>query len=277
MSTPILGYVNRPGLLHRLAGTSKLIFVAALVVAAMITFDVRLLGFLAAINLVAWALSRIKLADLKLVLGIITGFMLLNIVLIYVFAPEYGVELFGTRHAIWDGPGRWSLTWEQIFYEAAVALKYFAVLPSVLLFITTTRPPEFASSLNSVGVPYRFAYAVSLSMRYIPDVQRDFNTISKAQQARGMDTSSDAPLRERVRNLVSILMPLLLSSLDRIESVASAMELRGFGREKRRTWYARRQLRLPDWLLIGFSALLLAGTIALWFVNHGRFWNPFIS
>ncbi|WIK63769.1 energy-coupling factor transporter transmembrane component T family protein [Gleimia hominis] len=276
MSTPILGYVNRPGLLHRLAGTSKLVFVAALVVAAMITFDVRLLATLAAINLVAWALSRIKLADLKLVLGIITGFMLLNIVLIYVFAPEYGVELFGTRHAIWDGPGRWSLTWEQIFYEAAVALKYFAVLPSVLLFITTTRPPEFASSLNSVGVPYRFAYAVSLSMRYIPDVQRDFNTISKAQQARGMDTSSDAPLRKRVRNLVSILMPLLLSSLDRIESVASAMELRGFGREKRRTWYARRQLRFPDWLLIGFSALLLAGTIALWFVNHGRFWNPFI-
>ena len=276
MSTPLLGYVNRPGLLHRLAGTSKLVFVAALVVAAMITFDVRLLATLAAINLVAWALSRIKLADLKLVLGIITGFMLLNIVLIYVFAPEYGVELFGTRHAIWDGPGRWSLTWEQIFYEAAVALKYFAVLPSVLLFITTTRPPEFASSLNSVGVPYRFAYAVSLSMRYIPDVQRDFNTISKAQQARGMDTSSDAPLRKRVRNLVSILMPLLLSSLDRIESVASAMELRGFGREKRRTWYARRQLRFPDWLLIGFSALLLAGTIALWFVNHGRFWNPFI-
>lgn len=276
MSTPILGYVNRPGLLHRLAGTSKLVFVAALVVAAMITFDVRLLATLAAINLVAWALSRIKLADLNLVLGIITGFMLLNIVLIYVFAPEYGVELFGTRHAIWDGPGRWSLTWEQIFYEAAVALKYFAVLPSVLLFITTTRPPEFASSLNSVGVPYRFAYAVSLSMRYIPDVQRDFNTISKAQQARGMDTSSDAPLRKRVRNLVSILMPLLLSSLDRIESVASAMELRGFGREKRRTWYARRQLRFPDWLLIGFSALLLAGTIALWFVNHGRFWNPFI-
>ena len=276
MSTPLLGYVNRPGLLHRLAGTSKLVFVAALVVAAMITFDVRLLATLAAINLVAWALSRIKLADLKLVLGIITGFMLLNIVLIYVFAPEYGVELFGTRQAIWDGPGRWSLTWEQIFYEAAVALKYFAVLPSVLLFITTTRPPEFASSLNSVGVPYRFAYAVSLSMRYIPDVQRDFNTISKAQQARGMDTSSDAPLRKRVRNLVSILMPLLLSSLDRIESVASAMELRGFGREKRRTWYARRQLRFPDWLLIGFSALLLAGTIALWFVNHGRFWNPFI-
>ncbi|WP_341854733.1 energy-coupling factor transporter transmembrane component T [Brachybacterium sp. GPGPB12] len=69
-------------------------------------------------------------------------------------------------------------------------------------------PPELASTLNQIGVPYRIAYAVSLALRYIPDVRREFRTISAAQQARGLDTSRAAPLRVRLRNLTSILMPL---------------------------------------------------------------------
>ena len=76
--------------------------------------------------------------------------------------PSHGTELFGTRHVLLDGPWRWDVTSEQLFYQLAVTLKYLAVLPAVLLFVATTRPPEFASSLARLGVPYRFAYAISL-------------------------------------------------------------------------------------------------------------------
>ena len=150
------------------------------------------------------------------------------------------------------------------------------MLPSVLLFVATTRPPEFASSLARIGVPYRIAYAVSLALRYIPDVQREFRTISQAQQARGLDTSRAAGLTTRIRNLASVLMPLLLGTFDRIESVSAAMELRGFGRGRGRTWLVRTPLRGRDLVLIALAVLLVAVPIVLLVVDGGRVWNPFV-
>ena len=58
----------------------------------------------------------------------------------------------------------------------------------------TTHPSQFAASLNQIGIPYKFAYSVSLTLRYIPDVQEEFFTIRKAQEARGLDLSQKAGL-----------------------------------------------------------------------------------
>lgn len=275
MTVPLLGYVERPGLLHTLTGTSKLVLTIAMVLAAMISFDVRFLATLGVLSMIGWALSRVRLRDLATVLWIILTFMMLNNLLIFVFAPGYGSELLGARHVIVDGPGRWDLTQEQLFYQLAVTLKYFAMLPAVLLFVATTRPPEFASSLHRIGVPYKVAFAVSLALRFIPDIQREMRTISQAQQARGLDISRKVGLVTRVRNVVSTLMPLLLGSLDRIETVSSAMELRGFGRGRGRTWYDVKPMRLRDWATILGAAAVVAAAIVLVVVDGGRYWNPF--
>lgn len=275
MSSPILGYVDRPGPLHRLSGVSKLALAIGVVVGAMVGFDLRYLLAVSVLSAILWALSRVRLRDLAFVLWMIGIFMVLNNIGIFLFAPGYGTELFGTRHLLIDGPWHWDLTGEQLFYQANVTAKYFAVLPAVLLFITTTRPPEFASSLNRIGVPYRAAFAVSLTMRYIPDVQREFRVISQAQQARGLDVSRKVGIGTRVRNTVAVLMPLLLGTFDRIEQVSAAMELRGFGRGRRRTWAVSTPLRAADWLVIAAAVLLVLVPAVLLWVNGGRFWNPF--
>lgn len=275
MSSPILGYVDRPGPLHRLSGVSKLALAIGVVVGAMVGFDLRYLLAVSVLSAILWALSRVRLRDLAFVLWMIGIFMVLNNIGIFLFAPGYGTDLFGTHHLLIDGPWHWDLTGEQLFYQANVTAKYFAVLPAVLLFITTTRPPEFASSLNRIGVPYRAAYAVSLTMRYIPDVQREFRVISQAQQARGLDVSRKVGIGTRVRNTVAVLMPLLLGTFDRIEQVSAAMELRGFGRGRRRTWAVSTPLRAADWLVIAAAVLLALVPVALLWINGGRFWNPF--
>ncbi|ATG52801.1 hypothetical protein CFK38_15655 [Brachybacterium vulturis] len=275
MTTPVLGYIDRPGPLHALSGVSKLVLVLGVVLGAMIGFDVRYLAVVSLGSLVLWGLSRVRPRDLAVVLWLILVFMILNNIGIFLFAPGYGSELFGTRHLLLDGPWHWDVTVEQLFYQLAVTLKYFAVLPAVLLFVATTRSPEFASSLARIGVPYRMAYAVSLALRYIPDVQREFRTISQAQQARGLDTTRRTALRTRARNLTSVLMPLLLGTFDRIEAVSAAMELRGFGRGKGRTWLVRSSLRGADLLLMVIAATLVMVPIVLLMLNGGRFWNPF--
>lgn len=276
MTSPVLGYIDRPGPLHTLSGVSKLVLSLGVVVGSMIGFDVRYLAAVSVGSLVLWGLSRVRLRDLAVVLWLILIFMVLNNLGIFLFAPGYGTELFGTRQLLLDGPWHWDVTAEQLFYQLAVTLKYVAVLPAVLLFVVTTRPPEFASSLARIGVPYRIAYAVSLALRYIPDVQREFRTISQAQQARGLDTSRGVSLTTRVRNLTSVLMPLLLGTFDRIESVSAAMELRGFGRSKGRTWLVRTPLRARDLALIAVAVVLVVVPLVLLVVNGGRFWNPFV-
>ena len=100
--------------------------------------------------------------------------------------------------------GPYTVTKEQLFYELNVILKYFATIPMALLFILTTDPSEFAASLNKIGVSYKVAYTVSIALRYIPDVQRDYKDISFAQQARGIDLSSKEKLSKRIKNSAAI-------------------------------------------------------------------------
>lgn len=276
MSTPLLGYIDRAGPLHALSGVSKLVLALSVVIGAMIGFDLRYLLVVSAGSVMLWGVSRVRLRDLAVVLWLIALFMVLNNIGIFLFAPGYGTELFGTEHVLLEGPWHWDVTAEQLVYQLAVTAKYVAVLPSVLLFVATTRPPEFASSLARIGVPARFAYAVSLALRYIPDIQREFRTISQAQQARGIDTSRGVGLGTRIRNLSSVLLPLLLGTFDRIERVSAAMELRGFGRERGRTWLVRTPLRGRDAVVIAVAAVLVVVPIVLLVLNGGRFWNPFV-
>ncbi|MDO5720587.1 MAG: energy-coupling factor transporter transmembrane component T [Actinomycetaceae bacterium] len=274
--SPLLGFIPRESFMHSLTGTTKLVMMLVASIATMIGFDPRFLAVMIIISIAIWVSSRISLRELAVVLWLILLFMVLNNLMIFVFAPQYGTEIYGTSHTLIQGWGRYTITAEQLFYQLNVTLKYFAVLPIALLFIVTTSPSEFASSLNRIGVPYKAAYSVSLALRYIPDVQREYREISQAQQARGIDTSKDVSMATRVRNSAAILLPLLLASLERIETISTAMELRGFGKGSRRTWYTSKPLRARDWVAIVISFALLAISITLLYVNGGRFYNPFI-
>ncbi|MEO2564815.1 energy-coupling factor transporter transmembrane component T, partial [Clostridium tertium] len=164
---------------------------------------------------------------------------------------------------------------EQLFYQFNITLKYFSIIPMALLFMVATNPSEFAASLNKIGVSYKVAYSVSIALRYIPDVQRDYQDISFAQQARGIDMSKKERVTKRIKNSAAILMPLIFSSLDRIDTISSAMELRAFGKNKKRTWYSGRKFEKRDYIAILIVSLIFIIAIIATIVNHGRFYNPF--
>jgi energy-coupling factor transport system permease protein len=269
------GFIKRDTPLHRLTGASKLILIFILSLAAMITFDTRFLIFTIIISLTLFFMSKIKLSDFKVIVVLLVIFMVMNNIAIYLFAPEQGTLIYGTRTELAFITNRYRITSEQLFYQLNVTLKYFAVMPIALIFFLTTEPSEFASSLNTIKVNYKVAFAVSLSLRYIPDVQRAYRDISQAQQARGVDISKKAPLRKRLAGVLTILFPLVFSSMDKIELVSNAMELRGFGRLKRRTWYNARPFKRADFFIIGLSILCLLLSIFTIIINNGRFYNPF--
>lgn len=273
----IFNYIDRPSPIHRLTGATKLVCVLLWSLAAMLTYDTRLLIVLPILSFVLFSVSKIRLKDVSFMLGFTAAFMVLNNVMIYVFSPQHGVSIYGSMHIAFGLPeiGRYTLTYEQLFYHANLILKYLSTIPVILLFVCTTNPSEFAASLNRIGVKYSIAYSVSLALRYIPDIQREYHDISQAQQARGIEMSKKQSLFKRLKSASAILIPLILSSMDRIEVISNAMELRGFGKNKKRTWYMGRKFTKADIGAMAFSALLLAAAIVLNLVNGGRYWNPF--
>lgn len=272
----ILSYINRKSLVHELTGTTKLIFFILWSVASMVTYDTRILIGMLFISVFVFKVSKIRVRDISVVLGLAAVFLVLNNFFVYLFAPEYGVEIYESRDVLLQIAGPYTVTAQQLFYHFNMTIKVICVVPVALLFIACTDPSEFAASLAMIGVSYRVGYSVSLALRYIPDVQREYQNISQAQQARGIDLSSKDKLFTRLKNSVAILLPLIMSSLNRIETVSNAMELRGFGKEKKRTWYVQRRLKRNDWLVIGFVVIVLVVDLVVTFWDGNRFFNPFI-
>lgn len=273
--TNLFNYIDRPSPIHDLTGATKFVCLLLWSFAAMSTYDTRLLAVLFLGSVVLFRVSRIGLRDVKFMLGFTATFMVINNILVYLFSPQHGTEIYGTSHILL-GTGRYALTQEQLFYHLNYFLKYLATIPIVLLFVSTTNPSEFAASLNKLGVKYSVAYSVALALRYIPDVQQEYHEISQAQQARGIEMSKKASVVQRLRSASSILIPLILSSMEKIEVVSNAMELRSFGKHKKRTWYMARPFRTADILSMVGCALLVV--LALWcnYRNGSRFYNPFL-
>lgn len=272
----ILSYIKRKSLVHELTGTTKLIFFIAWSLASMVTYDTRVLICMMFISIVIFKVSKIRIRDISIVLGLAAVFLLMNNLFVYLFSPEYGVGLYESRTVLFTIAGPYTITLQQLFYHFNMTMKVICVVPVALLFIACTDPSEFAASLASIGVSYRIGYSVSLALRYIPDVQREYHNISQAQQARGIDLSGKDKLFTRLKNSVAILLPLILSSLNRIETVSNAMELRGFGKKKKRTWYAKRPMKRNDWLTIAFVLAIVIIDLVVTFWDGSRYYNPFL-
>lgn len=271
----VLGYLPRNTFIHRLSGASKLICFLILSVITMMSYDTRFLLGVSIFSAILLYFSQIRWRDIRGVVYIVTVFSLINLIMIYFFEPEYGVEIYQSRTVIWEGVGRYTLTLEQLFYELNIFIKYFATIPFALIFMLTTNPSEFASSLNRIGVSYRISYAVSLTLRYIPDIQQSYLNIRQAQQARGIEMSEKASLIDRIKSSAQIILPLIFSSLERIEVISQAMTLRRFGKGKKRSWYSAKAFHYNDILAILITLAITVVGIYCFVLNQGRFYNPF--
>ena len=276
-STFLLEYIEKDSVIHKLNGAAKLICFLFWTTAIMLTYDTRFLMFLTVLGFILFKVSKIRFKEIKIVFYLISIFLILNLLMIFLFSPLEGTKIYGTQHDIFRIFGNYVVTQEQLFYEFNIFIKYFSVIPVALLFVITTHPSEFASSLNRIGVPYKFSYAVSIALRYIPTVQEDFITISKAQQAKGIDISRNVKLTTRIKNVSYTLLPLIFSSIDKIDVISNAMLLRGFGKKNRRTWYQARKMKISDIVAILITGIFVIVSLILIKVNNGRFYNIFVK
>ena len=272
----LFNYIDRPSPIHRLTGACKLICLISWSLAAMTSFYTPLLILLTIGSFVLFRMAKLKIKDISFMVSLMLVYIVLNNVLIFLFSPDHGTSIYGTRTDLFKLFGPYVVTAEQLFYHFNVILKNACTIPIVLLFVCTTNPSEFAASLSRIGVSYKISYAVALALRYIPDIQREYRDISLAQQARGTEMSKKANLVDRLKAASSILIPLILSSMDRIETISNAMELRGFGKGPKRSWYSGRTFLRMDVVSIAVCVIILVISLLITFLNGSRYFNPFI-
>lgn len=277
MKLKVFSYSRLDTFVHRLSGLSKLVCFLFLTTAIMLTYDIRVILAITVLSFIMIRIAKIRFRQIRMMLIYVGIFLAFNFVLTYLFEPEYGVKIYGTKHLLFTIAGPYTVTLEQLFYQITKLMKYLSVIPLGIAFILTTNPSEFASALNGVGVSYRICTALSLTLRYFPDVAQDYNTISLAQQARGIEMSGKAKMTERLKRVASILIPLIMTTMDRIELISNAMDLRGYGKNRKRTWYSRRPLKKADYISMAVSLLVLIGSLYVRFaINHSMFYNPFV-
>lgn len=270
-----INYIETNSTVHQLNGITKFILFVAWITVVLLTFDLRIILLMIAIGIGLLKLSKIPFATYKpLLIGTISV-LLINACFMFALSPQQGTEYLKSTTVLIDFNSRYSITQETLFYLLTVTLKYFSMFPMALVFVFTTHPTQFAASLNRLGLPYKIAYAISLTLRYLPEVKSDFINIMHAQQARGIELGKKAPFIKRMKNVANILGPLVFSSLDRAEHISNAMVLRGFGRNKSRSWYNYKAINNKDILVIALISLILMASISKRILDAELFWYPF--
>lgn len=272
----LLTYEKKDTWMDELCGVTKLVYFLAWSITSMLTYDTRVLAVMLVLSFVFFKASKTEWKQVRSIFKVILFFLVVNVLAIFLFAPDQGVKIYGTRHVLVQLAGNYAITAEQLFYELNIILKYFTIIPAVFIFVVTTNPSEFAASLNRIGISYNIGYAVAIALRYIPDVQDDFHKIKNAQEARGIEMSGKAKLTQRIKSVAAIIFPLIFTSVERIDTVSNAMELRGFGKYKKRTWYMGRKLQRNDYLTLIAVLLFAAAALVITYHDGSRFYNPFV-
>ena len=268
-------YVESDSFFHKMEPSLKLLIFVLWSITVFMFLDLRFDVLLICLGIIFLCFSKIPFRIIKNLFIVVIVFNLINAVFIFLITPGYGTTLTGKTTVLFSFMD-YKFTLETLFYILTLSLKYISLLPMAMILIFTTHPSRFAGSLNKVGIPYKIAYTFNIIFRYIPDIQYEFKNIAHAQAARGLSFGKDEKsFVKRVRNLFNITIPLINSALNRIDNVTNAMDLRGFGKHNKRTWYNATKFAKADYIVLVFA--VAAFIFFLWFKieNNIKFWYPF--
>jgi energy-coupling factor transport system permease protein len=157
---------------------------------------------------------------------------------------------------------------EALLYGVTAALRIIITVIAGMLFLSTTRNEEVAIGLVRLGIPYRFAFAVSTALRLVPTIVATGLTISQAQRARGLDLDTGNVI-SRIRKHLPLLVPVFVTTVRSTNVFSMALESKGFGAGSGRTFYLQIAMGSRDALVLAVFVLLLAGSIALRVAGYG--------
>ncbi|MFZ5453116.1 MAG: energy-coupling factor transporter transmembrane component T family protein [Thermodesulfobacteriota bacterium] len=156
----------------------------------------------------------------------------------------------------------WRVSRESLAFGGATFLKLATMMVAGLVLLATTPVEELFRGLVKLKLPYPAAFAFALALRWVPEVFTTAKRVQEAQEARGLVWEAGGPLTRLQRHL-PLLVPIFLLTLRRSQTMAWALEARGFQMRPTRTYLLEIRLQPRDWLALGLAATFLTGFIIL--------------
>jgi energy-coupling factor transport system permease protein len=148
------------------------------------------------------------------------------------------------------------VTSQSLWAALGLGARISALSLSISALLWTTQPPDAVAGLVRLGLPFGLGFPAVMALEYVATFRGSFQQILEAQQSRGLLLSGGNPIRA-VRTYVPVLIPLLISALRSADSLALALESRGYGSGRRRTSRRRLRFRRTDWWFLGSSGVII--------------------
>ena len=276
-------YRERKSLIQSFDPRAWLIFYACFLTSSLFFWDLRFLTPLLAIALVAVLTSGLTWYETRRTWLFMGGFVVFFSLLTFL-TGRGGMELYGEEHVITtiSAPFEllgWrptlSITVERAFFALAQLARVFGVASMTVLIPYSLNPAHYGVTFHGLGLPDKIAYAMELTMRFIPTFGRDFQLTMDAQRARGYEIEKlRGGLIAQVRKLAPLIVPVTIHAIAGSEDIIDAMDLRAFGVGPR-TWLQQLRYRRRDYVLIACGLVMFVASLALsLFGGYGRLWVP---
>jgi energy-coupling factor transport system permease protein len=275
-------YRKRKSLIQSFDPRAWIIFYACFLVCTLLFWDLRFLGVLLAVALVAVFTSGIKWKEMSRAWLFIGGFIFFFSFLTFL-TGRGGTELYKTEHLIRSFKASFTIlgwqpsldiTLERGFYALSMLARVFSLASMTILIPYSLNPAQYGITFRGLGLPDKIAYAMDLTMRFVPTFGRDFTLTMDAQRARGYELEKlSGGLFAQVRKLAPLVVPVTIHAISGSEDIIDAMDLRAFGVGPR-TWLEELHYRHRDIILITVGVVMLVISLVVSMFGFGKFWVP---
>lgn len=275
-------YRPRKSLIQSFDPRAWLIFFICFIASTLFFWDFRFLLGLLAIALFFIFTSGIRWQEMRKAWLFIGGFVIFFSLLTFL-TGRGGMELYTQEHLLAKLQAGFKIlgwrptlliTSERTLFALAMLVRVFSLASMTILIPYCLNPALYGVAFRGLGLPDKIAYAMDLTMRFIPTYGRDFSLTMDAQRARGYELDKiRGGLLEQVRKLGPLIVPVTIHALAGSEDIIDAMDLRAFGVGPR-TWLQELKYRHRDRVLIACGVILLLVSTALSLLGIGKFWVP---
>lgn len=252
-------YVDRDRFFQRLDPVAKLALIVALSAAAFIFTDPLFIVVPLVFSLAAIVYSG--------------GFRNIRRIGFIIVAVFFGGLVVWTQYTAPSGPvlldlGVFRVTRGEFRFALGRSERIVTFLLAGVLYITTTSNEEIVQGLRRLGFPYAFCFAVGTALRLFPTFLDATTTVKQAQEARGQEFD-EGNFIKRVRSYVPLIIPVLMTAFQKVDSQSMALEARGFDPGSERSFYQRQRMRPRDYGVIVASAVVVVGSLGLRIADFG--------
>ncbi len=275
-------YRDRNSIVQKFDPRAWMIFYVCFLVSTLMFWDLRYLAFFLALALLSLYGSRIQFREmyraLIFILGFVTFFAFLTFLTgrggMEVYTEEHVIRTISAPFTIFGWQPTLTITVERIFFAISQLFRVFSIAVMTIIIPYSLNPSLYGVTFRGLGMPDKFAYAMDLTMRFVPTFARDFQLTYDAQRARGYELENiRGGLIAQVRKMAPLIVPVTIHAIIGSEDIIDAMDLRAFGIGPR-TWLIQLHYRWRDYALIAFSIVLLVVSLSLSLFGFGKFFVP---